>query len=79
MQGVVYHKNFMIFRPTEKQIQNKLVLAKTKTLAGAKLPFHMHDYFFSEDLDFRNLIKFSLHFSHFSAIYYAFFKISTQN
>ena len=30
------------------------------------MTFHMHEYFSSEDLDFRNLAKFSLKFYNFS-------------
>ena len=33
------------------------------------MTFHMHEYFSSEDLDFRNLTKFNLHFSDFSMIF----------
>ena len=38
------------------------------------MTFHMHEYFSSEDLDFRNITKFSLHFSHFSIFFYIFLK-----
>ena len=51
---------------------------QTIILAGAKLTFHMHEYFSSEDLDLSNAIKFSYHFSHFSVICYAFMKISAE-
>ena len=34
------------------------------------MTFFMHEYFSTEDLDFRNLIKFSLHFWDFSAFSY---------
>ena len=43
------------------------------------MTFHKHEYFSSEDLDLNNSPKFSLNFLHYSAIYYAFYKISTQN
>ena len=52
------HKIFWIFLQTQPKI-----------LAGAKLTFHMHEYFFSVDLDLRNLTKFSWHFSDFSMIF----------
>jgi len=38
----------------------------------------MHEYFSTEDLDFRNLTKFSLHFWDFSAFFYDFWKISAE-
>ena len=62
MQKLGYHKIFKIFRQIEQQIQNKLEQTQPKILAGAKLTFHMHEYFFSVDIDLRNLLKFSLHF-----------------
>ena len=34
------------------------------------MTFPMYKYFASEDLDFINLTKFILHFSHFSAFFY---------
>ena len=46
--------------------------------AGPKLTFHTHDYFSSKDLDLRNRTKFSLHFSHFSVICYAFMKFQQK-
>ena len=78
MQRVGYHKIFRIFRQTEQPIQNKLAKTQTIILAGAKLTFHMHEYFSSEDLDLSNATKFSYHFSHFSVICYAFMKISAE-
>ena len=51
-------------------------LNTNQNLAGAKVTFHKHEYFSFEDLDLNSSTKFSLHFF---AIYYAFYKISTQN
>jgi len=38
----------------------------------------MHEYFSSEDLDFRNLTKFILYFSHFSIFFYKILNFSAK-
>ena len=42
------------------------------------MTFPMYKYFSSEDLDFLNLTKFSLHFSHFSLFFYTFLNFRTN-
>ena len=44
----------------------------------AKVTFHKHEYFSSEDLGLSNPTKFSLHFSHFSIFFYTFLKFSAE-
>ena len=42
------------------------------------MTFHTHDYFSSEDLDFRNLTKFSLHFFHIFLLFTTHFTRSVH-
>ena len=68
MQELSHCKLFIIFRATEKVVINKLGLTQTEFSSGAKVVFHMHKYFSSEDLDFINPTKLGLHFLDFSTI-----------
>ena len=77
MDIVYVPKNFSVQYTCKVQATTKFL----GFLAGAKVTFHMHEYFSSEDLDFRNLAKFSLKFYNFSRNLQSFqpFKQNKQN
>ena len=62
MKGVSHCEFFIIFRALEQLEIIKLGKTQIEFLAGEKVTFHIQKYFSSEDLDFRNLTKFILHF-----------------